>query len=100
MAKDEPVRPNQELTPARRRLLEVAAEIEESGELSILYQHTVFCQTGLPYRNPGDLANMPLEYLKDANYSRYKLAREVREILQPGKMLSVELRRWLLVPCY
>jgi len=21
---------------------------------SILYQHTVFCQTGLPYRNPGD----------------------------------------------
>lgn len=20
----------------------------------ILYQHTVFCQTGLPYRNPGD----------------------------------------------
>ena len=36
-----------------RRLLD-AAEVtahEEPG--AILYTHTVFCQTGLPYRNPG-----------------------------------------------
>jgi hypothetical protein len=26
--------------------------IDESDDLA--FQHTVFCQTGLPYRNPGD----------------------------------------------
>ena len=37
------------LSPVHRRLVE---PIEEAAELS--YQHTVFCQTGLPYRDPGD----------------------------------------------
>jgi hypothetical protein len=37
------------LTRVHRRLIE---PIEEAAELS--FQHTVFCQTGLPYRNPGD----------------------------------------------
>jgi hypothetical protein len=37
------------------RLLD-AAEITGSNEPGpILYAHTVFCQTGLPYRNPGDV---------------------------------------------
>lgn len=35
------------------RLL-VAADATQDDPQSILYQHTVFCQTGLPYRNPGD----------------------------------------------
>lgn len=37
------------LSRVHRRLIE---PIEEAAELS--YQHTVFCQTGLPYRDPGD----------------------------------------------
>ena len=33
------------------RLIEAASYVDEQ---TILYQHTVFCQTGLPYRDPGD----------------------------------------------
>lgn len=41
------------VTPIERRLIEAAADPTEQ---SILYQHTVFCQTGMPYRDPGDEA--------------------------------------------
>ena len=37
----------------KQRLIESAVQIEADGPDSILYQHTVFCQTGLPYRDPG-----------------------------------------------
>jgi hypothetical protein len=37
------------LSRVHRRLIE---PIERDGELA--FQHTIFCQTGLPYRNPGD----------------------------------------------
>jgi hypothetical protein len=41
------------VTPIQNRLLDVAAH--DSTELQkILYQHTIFCQTGMPYRDPGD----------------------------------------------
>jgi hypothetical protein len=42
-------------TRARRmgRLLD-HGDATDSDPESILYQHTVFCQTGLPYRNPGN----------------------------------------------
>jgi hypothetical protein len=44
-------------TPIQQRLLDAAAYgIEEPDSQSLLYQHTVFCQTSLPYRNPGDEA--------------------------------------------
>lgn len=40
------------LTPVQRRLLE---PIEcEQGDQRLAFQHTVLCQTGLPYRDPGD----------------------------------------------
>ena len=45
------------LTPpsrVQRRLIHSAIEIEADDPDAILFQHTVFCQTGLPYRNPGD----------------------------------------------
>jgi len=35
------------------RLLD-AADATQDDPQSILYQHTMFCQTGLPYRNPGN----------------------------------------------
>ena len=47
------------LTPPSRiqqRLIRSAVEIEADDPDAILFQHTVFCQTGLPYRNPGDAA--------------------------------------------
>lgn len=37
----------------KRRLIESSVAIESDDPESILYQHTVFCQTGLPYRDPG-----------------------------------------------
>jgi len=39
------------LTPVQRRLI-YAAAVEEDRDL--LFQHTVFCQTCLPYKDPGD----------------------------------------------
>jgi hypothetical protein len=37
-----------------RRLLRSSLAIGTQPSDSVLYQHTVFCQNGLPYRNPGD----------------------------------------------
>jgi Plasmid encoded RepA protein len=39
----------------KQRLIESAVQIEAEDPASILYQHTVFCQTGLPYRDPGHI---------------------------------------------
>jgi Plasmid encoded RepA protein len=44
------------MTPPSRvqqRLIRSAVDIEADDPDAILFQHTVFCQTGLPYRNPG-----------------------------------------------
>lgn len=42
-------------TPIQNRLLEAAARaVEGQDDQSILYQHSVFCQTCLPYRDPGN----------------------------------------------
>jgi hypothetical protein len=49
------------LTPPSRvqqRLIRSAVEIEADDPDTILFQHTVFCQTGLPYRNPGDMVRI------------------------------------------
>ena len=37
----------------RKRLLD-ASEATRSDPDEVLYQHSILCQTGLPYRNPGD----------------------------------------------
>jgi hypothetical protein len=41
------------LSPVKQRLLQSALAIEAQDPASLLYQHTVFCQTSLPYRDPG-----------------------------------------------
>ena len=38
----------------KRRLIESAVEIADDDPESLLFQHTVFCQVGLPYRDPGN----------------------------------------------
>jgi replication initiator protein len=42
------------LTPVKHRRLESSIDIYESPAERIVYQHTVLCQTALPYQNPGD----------------------------------------------
>ena len=45
-------------TPGSRvltRLVETSAEIATNPEPRITYQHTVLCQTGIPYRNQGEV---------------------------------------------
>jgi Plasmid encoded RepA protein len=41
------------LSSVHRRLIE-PIETGQDNEARLSFQHTVFCQTGLPYRNPGD----------------------------------------------
>jgi hypothetical protein len=41
------------LSRVHRRLVE-PIETDQDNEARLAFQHTVFCQTGLPYRNPGD----------------------------------------------
>ena len=41
------------ITPIKSRLIEAAAAGVTELQ-SILYQHSIFCQTGMPYRDPGD----------------------------------------------
>jgi hypothetical protein len=47
---DEPT----QLSLIDRRLIKSSVEIHETPPEEITYQHTVLCQTCLPYRNPGD----------------------------------------------
>ncbi len=41
------------LTPVQKRLLNAGGEIFKAPPEKITFQHTVLCQTALPYRNPG-----------------------------------------------
>ena len=41
------------LTRVQRRLIEASAAIQADDPDTLLFQHTVFCQTGMPYRDPG-----------------------------------------------
>ena len=41
------------MSRVHRRLIE-PIETEQDNEQRLSFQHTVFCQIGLPYRNPGD----------------------------------------------
>lgn len=46
----------QGLTVIQNRLMEAAGRAaQEQDDQSILFQHSVFCQTCLPYRDPGDV---------------------------------------------
>lgn len=42
------------LSRVHRRLIEPIELTEQDNGPRLSFQHTVFCQTGLPYRNPGD----------------------------------------------
>src|SRR4051812_38648000 len=42
------------LTPVQRRRLNAAVSIRTAAPETVDFLHTVQCQCGLPYRNPGD----------------------------------------------
>lgn len=42
------------LSRVQQRLIRSAVGIQADDPESILYQHSILCQTGLPYRNPGE----------------------------------------------
>lgn len=42
------------ISQSKKRLLESSIDIATQNALKISYQHTVLCQTCLPYRDPGD----------------------------------------------
>jgi hypothetical protein len=42
------------MSRVHRRLIEPAELADDDDEPRLSYQHTVFCQTSLPYRNPGE----------------------------------------------
>ncbi len=42
------------LTKVQNRLIEAAALIEQQDDQTLCFQHSVFCQVGLPYRDPGE----------------------------------------------
>jgi hypothetical protein len=46
------------LSRVHRRLIEPVELTEQDNEPRLSFQHTVFCQTGLPYRNPGDAVRL------------------------------------------
>lgn len=45
------------LSRVHRRLIE-PLETDQDNEARLSFQHTVFCQTGLPYRDPGDAVRL------------------------------------------
>jgi hypothetical protein len=50
--------PIQPLGRTKRRLVRSALEIEAEEPAGVAYQHTVLCQTCLPYRDPGDAVRL------------------------------------------
>ena len=42
------------MSRVHRRLIEPIELTEQDDEQRLSFQHTVFCQAGLPYRNPGN----------------------------------------------
>jgi hypothetical protein len=46
------------LSRIEQRLIRSSVAIEADDPDAILFQHTVFCQTGLPYRNPGEAVRL------------------------------------------
>ena len=77
---------NKIITPIRRRLITSSADITASPLEEITYQHTVFCQTCLPYRNPGDTVRR-----WERQQGNVHLLVNAGEVLHPKKNRYVEL---------
>src|SRR5512144_877326 len=68
----------------KRRLIESAAAIDDDDPESLLFQHTVFCQVGLPYRDPG-------EHVREWDRKQGLVHLQV----EAGKALNFETGKWV-----
>ena len=73
-------------TPRQGRLLDARARILEKRAKSITFQHSVFCQTALPYRNPGD--DVRLWEREQGNASL---------LIEAGRALDPRTHKWVEV---
>jgi hypothetical protein len=71
------------LSRVHRRLIE-PIETEQDNEQRLSFQHTVFCQAGLPYRNPG---NDVREWQREQG--------AVSLLVEAGKAMNPESRKWV-----
>ena len=80
--------PKKTKPPSRvqHRLIEAAASIVENDESELCFQHTVFCQTGLPYRDPGDHVRQ-----WQRTQGAAMLVIQAGQLLQPQKGTIVDL---------
>src|SRR5512132_2593902 len=80
--------PKKTKPPSRvqHRLIEAAASIVENDESELCFQHTVFCQTGLPYRDPGDHVRQ-----WQRTQGAAMLVIQAGQLLQPQKRTIVDL---------
>jgi len=69
------------LSSVQKRRVEASASLREAPPDDILFQHTVFCQTCLPYRNPGNL-----EEWRQENG-------DILLFIEAGKLINPETRR-------
>lgn len=72
------------LTPIERRLIDAAATIREEPGSEVGYQHSVFCQTSLPYRDPGAGVRV---------WERQQGA--VSLLLEAGKARHPQTKKWI-----
>lgn len=63
--------------PTRRQARLISMPVQDPADIDALYQHSVLCQTCLPYRDPGD----------DVRLSKRQNGR-VRLEVQPGRVLD------------
>lgn len=79
MAGDDDRRPGEPLTPVQYRLLEPLDQEDQA----LSFQHTVFCQTCLPYRDPG------------AEVREWQRAQGTTSLLiEAGRALNPSTREW------
>jgi hypothetical protein len=71
------------LSRVHRRLIE-PIETDQDNEARLSFQHTVFCQAGLPYRNPGDAVR---------EWQREQGAVSLR--IEAGAAINPNTRRWV-----
>ena len=76
--------PKMKLTKVQSRAIKTSVAIEMDPPEQISYQHTVLCQTSLPYRNPGEKI---LEWEREQGL--------VSLLVQAGKAKNPDTRKWV-----
>src|SRR4051812_50136600 len=74
------------LTPVQRRRLTASLAIDDTPAERVAYQHTVLCQTCLPYRDPGDATR-----IWERQQSAVALAVEAGRVRDPRMEKFVEV---------